>query len=129
MIKGPSHRREGPLLRLSESAREVVAAWFVLFFLIVAGVSFFAFHRYSSADCTTLVAMPAMHRSLPGEHEWDDRACSIGLCGSSLSTQEFDSDGMQATQGSGGDPTPYSGSSSMPTAVHEKSGAQDERLC
>ena len=127
MIKSPSHRREGLPRRLSEATREVVAAWFVLLFLIVAGASFLAFHQYRIADCATRAAMPGMHRSLADEHEWDVRACSIGLCGPSLSTQEFDSDSMQATQSSGGDPSPYSGSSSMPTAVHEKSGTQDQR--
>jgi len=83
MIKNSSRRRDGHSLRLDESARELVAACFVVLFVVAAGLSVLAVHQYGDVDCITVVAMPGTPHRLVADHEWDDLACSIGPCGNS----------------------------------------------
>jgi hypothetical protein len=129
MIKNSSRRREPLLLRLDESAREVMAAWFLVLFVVAAGLSILAIHRYSLVDCTTAVAMPGTHYRLTVEQEWDDPACSIGSCGNWQSAQEIDLDSMRAAQNDSGDATPVYTGSSTPVSLQGNIGNQDERLC
>jgi hypothetical protein len=65
MIENSSRRREGMLFRLGESVREVTAAWFVLFFVVAAGLSILGIYRSSLVDCTTIVSIPGCITALP----------------------------------------------------------------
>ena len=63
----------GPLIRLGEQDREIVAAWFVVLLAVAAGLSFFSIQRYAASDCSTTLAMPRVptptacrHRGLGG---------------------------------------------------------------
>ena len=125
MIKDSSRRREGMHSRSGESVREVAAAWFVLFFVLAAGLSILGIYRASLVDCTTMVSVPGMHHHFVANHEWDDPACTVGACGNSQSAREIDSDKMQP---SGAAPAVYSGSS-MPASGRANSPDEDERLC
>jgi len=125
MIKNSSRRRDGHSLRLDESARELVAACFVVLFVVAAGLSVLAVHQYGDVDCITVVAMPGTPHRLVADHEWDDLACSIGPCGNSQSAREIENDRMQAAQG-GGDATPVAAACRCPRL---KKGAIETSAC
>ncbi len=129
MIRDSSRRRDGHLRRLDESARELVAAWFVVLFVVAAGLSVLSVHQYRDVDCITAVAMPGTHHRPVADHEWDYPACAVGACGNSLSAQESDLDGTHAAQHDKGDATPVYSGRSTPVSLQGKGGDQDERLC
>jgi hypothetical protein len=128
LIKNYGRRREWLFARLGQSAREVVAAWFLLFLVVAGGLSILAIHHRSVADCTMMVATPGTHHRFTADHEWEDPECSIGPCNHSQAAQEIDPDHMQAVQ-SGGDATPVYSGSSTPVSLDTNSADQDERLC
>src|SRR3954447_26552118 len=86
MIRLRHRRRERPLIRLGEQDREIVAAWFVVLLAVAAGVSFFSMQQYATRDFPTTLVMPrVLHRPLPVTEDWEDRPCSSGQCGYTLS--------------------------------------------
>ena len=129
MTENASRQRGGSLSRLGASAREVIAAWFVLFLIVAAGLSLVAVHRYGAVDCAPMVAMPGAHHRFAAEQESDDAVCSTGPCGHLQSEQDVFSDSIHAAQGGDGDAPPIYSGSSAPVSGSEGSGDEDERLC
>ncbi len=128
-IKNSSRRRDDHLLRLDGSIRELVAAWFVALFVVVAGLSLLTIDRNSAIDGTNAVANPGAHHPR-ADDEWNDPPCSVGPCGTSLSVQEMRFNRMQGVQNASDAVTRvYSGGSSMPALRRANGRGQDERLC
>src|SRR5260370_42004401 len=129
MTENASRQRGGSLSRWGASAREVIAAWFVLFLIVAAGLSLVAVHRYGAVDCAPMVAMPGAHHRFAAEQEWDGAVCSTGPCGHLQSERDVVSDSIHAAQGGGGDAPPVYSGRSTPVSLQGNSGDPDERLC
>jgi len=130
MVRIRHRQREGPLIRLGEQDREIVAAWFVVLLAVAAGLSFLNIQRYTASDCSTTLAMPrVLYRPLAVTEDWEDRPCSSGLCGYMLSAHERDDESSGAAQHAN-DPAAYSGKPQLPMDPIENTGKeQRELLC
>jgi len=85
---------------LSEPIRQVVAAWLVTVFVLVAGLSVLVFHERSARDYGPLGVAPRGHSPpVAGAGEPDERLCCsrIRACASEL-PDERECDGWRITQ-------------------------------
>jgi hypothetical protein len=131
MVRIRHRRRELPLIRLREQDREIVAAWLVLLLAVAAGLSFFNIQQYAASHCPTTLATPrVLHRPAAVTEDWEDLACSSGLCNYMLSAQEGD-DESGAAADRADEPAPaYSGKHQLPLDHLENTGkGQGELLC
>jgi hypothetical protein len=96
-------------------------------FVVGAGLSILAIHRYSAADCPTIMAIPGTRQLIADDQESDDPACAVGACGNAQSAHAIDPD-MQAGESGGGVATPVYSGSSTPMSLRVNGGGQDE-LC
>src|SRR4051812_30586284 len=81
MVRIRHRRRERPLIRLREQDREIMAAWLVVLLAVAAGLSFFNIQQYAASHCPTTLAMPrVLHRPPAVTDDWENLACSSGLC-------------------------------------------------
>src|SRR5215217_6018225 len=99
MVRIRHRRRERPLIRLREQDREIMAAWLVVLLAVAAGLSFFNIQQYAASHCPTTLAMPRiLHRPPAVTEDWENLACSSGLCNYMLSAYEPDDESSGAPE-------------------------------
>ena len=130
MVRIRHRRRQRPLIRFGEQDREIVVAWFVVLLAVDAGLSCLSIQQYAARDCSTLLTMQRdLHRPLAVTEDWEDRPCSSGPCGYTLSTDEHDDESDGAAQHTD-DPAADSGKDQLPSAPIENTNKeQRELLC
>ena len=131
MVRIRHRRRQRPLIRLGEQDREIAAAWFVVLLAVAAGLSCLGIQRDAARDCpTTLVTPRALYRPLAVTEDWEDRPCSSGPCGYTLSTHEHDDESDGAAQHTDDPAAADSGKDQLPSApIEDTNKEQRELLC
>ena len=121
--------REWPRIRLRVQDREIVAAWFVVLLTVVAGLSFFNIQQYAASHCPTTPAMPrVLHRPLAVAENWEDPACSSGLCNYMLLAHEIDDESEDAAEPADDPVAAYSGKHHLPLDTIENTGNERSEL-
>ena len=129
MVKIRHRWRERPLIRFGEQDREIVAAWFVALLAVAAGFSFLNIQQYAASHCPTTPAMPrVLHRPLAVAENWEDPACSSGLCNYMLLAHEIDDESEDAAEPADDPVAAYSGKYHLPLDTIENTGNERSEL-
>jgi len=108
-----------------------VAAWLVLLLAVAAGLLFLNIQQYAASHCLTTLAMPrTLHRPPAVTEDWEDLACSSGLCNYMLSAFEPDDESSGAPEPADEPEAAGSGKhQSPPDPLENTDKGQGELLC
>lgn len=106
-----------------------MAAWFVVLLAVTVGLSLFNIQHSSVSLCPTTLTMPrVLHRPPAVTDDWENLACSSGLCNYMLLAREDDDESDGATEPADDPMEAYSGKHQLPLDAIENTGNERSEL-